>query len=53
MTPVAKKIYFADLVPEHFLSEDINKTYSKKDYHRTIGHRQEYTTIRVQEIVVA
>ena len=26
---------------------------SKKDYHRTIGHRQQYTTIRVQEIVGA
>ncbi|MCM1322034.1 MAG: 50S ribosomal protein L21 [Bacteroides sp.] len=26
---------------------------SKKDYHRTIGHRQQYTNIRVSEIVVA
>ena len=26
---------------------------SKKDYHRTIGHRQQYTTIRVQEIIGA
>lgn len=25
----------------------------KKDYHRTIGHRQQYTNIRVQDIVVA
>ena len=25
----------------------------KKDYHRTIGHRQQYTMVRVQEIVVA
>ena len=31
----------------------VYKHKSKKDYHRTIGHRQEYTTIRVQEIVVA
>ncbi len=31
----------------------VYKYKSKKDYHRTIGHRQEYTTIRVQEIVVA
>ncbi|MBE6344465.1 MAG: 50S ribosomal protein L21 [Spirochaetaceae bacterium] len=26
---------------------------SKKDYHRTIGHRQQYTMVRVKEIVVA
>ncbi|MDE5899606.1 MAG: 50S ribosomal protein L21 [Treponemataceae bacterium] len=26
---------------------------SKKDYHRTIGHRQHYTNVRVEEIVVA
>lgn len=31
----------------------VYKYKSKKDYHRTIGHRQEYTIIRVQEIVVA
>ena len=31
----------------------VYKYKSKKDYHRTIGHRQEYTTIRVQGIVVA
>ena len=31
----------------------VYKYKSKKEYHRTIGHRQEYTTIRVQEIVVA
>ncbi len=31
----------------------VYKYKSKKDYHRTIGHRQQYTTIRVQEIVVA
>ena len=24
---------------------------SKKDYHRTIGHRQQYTNVRVEEIV--
>ena len=29
----------------------VYKYKSKKDYHRTIGHRQQYTTIRVQEIV--
>ncbi|MDE7140322.1 MAG: 50S ribosomal protein L21 [Treponemataceae bacterium] len=26
---------------------------SKKDYHRLIGHRQEYTKVRVKNIVVA
>lgn len=31
----------------------VYKYKSKKDYHRTIGHRQQYTTIRVQEIVGA
>lgn len=31
----------------------VYKYKSKKDYHRTIGHRQQYTTVRVQEIVVA
>jgi large subunit ribosomal protein L21 len=25
----------------------------KKDYHRTIGHRQQYTNIRVQDIITA
>ncbi len=31
----------------------VYKYKSKKDYHRTIGHRQQYTVVRVQEIVVA
>ena len=31
----------------------VYKYKAKKDYHRTIGHRQQYTTIRVQEIVGA
>ena len=26
---------------------------SKKDYHRTIGHRQQYTKVRVEDIVIA
>lgn len=29
-----RKLYFSDIVPEHFLSESINKNYPKKDYHR-------------------
>lgn len=31
----------------------VYKYKSKKDYHRTIGHRQEYTNIRISDIVVA
>ena len=31
----------------------VYKYKSKKDYHRTIGHRQQYTNIRVEDIVVA
>ena len=26
---------------------------SKKDYHRTIGHRQQYTKVRVESITLA
>lgn len=26
---------------------------SKKDYHRTIGHRQHYTNVRVEDITLA
>ena len=26
---------------------------SKKDYHRLIGHRQQYTNVRVEDIVLA
>ena len=26
---------------------------SKKDYHRLIGHRQNYTNVRVEDIVIA
>ena len=31
----------------------VYKYKSKKDYHRTIGHRQQYTNVRVEDIVVA
>ncbi len=31
----------------------VYKYKSKKDYHRTIGHRQQYTNIRIEDIVVA
>jgi flavin reductase (DIM6/NTAB) family NADH-FMN oxidoreductase RutF len=29
-----RKLYFSDIIPEHFLVETINKNYPKKDYHR-------------------
>jgi len=29
-----RKLYFSDIIPEHFLTESINKNYPKKDYHR-------------------
>jgi flavin reductase (DIM6/NTAB) family NADH-FMN oxidoreductase RutF len=29
-----RKLYFSDIIPEHFLVESINKNYPKKDYHR-------------------
>ena len=31
----------------------VYKYKSKKDYHRTIGHRQNYTNVRVEDIVLA
>jgi large subunit ribosomal protein L21 len=31
----------------------VYKYKSKKDYHRTIGHRQQYTNIRISDIVIA
>ena len=31
----------------------VYKYKSKKDYHRTIGHRQQYTNVRVENIVLA
>lgn len=31
----------------------VYKYKSKKDYHRTIGHRQQYTNVLVEDIVVA
>jgi len=29
-----RKLYFTDIIPEHFLIEGINLNYPKKDYHR-------------------
>ena len=31
----------------------VYKFKSKKDYHRTIGHRQQYTNVRVESITLA
>ena len=31
----------------------VYKYKSKKDYHRLIGHRQQYTNIRIKDIVLA
>lgn len=29
-----RKLYFSDIIPEHFMAQSINKNYPKKDYHR-------------------
>ena len=29
-----RKLYFSDIIPEHFMVEGIHKNYPKKDYHR-------------------
>ena len=54
-TPYVQGAKVKAVVEESFRDKKIivYKYKSKKDYHRTIGHRQEYTTIRVQEFVVA
>lgn len=54
-TPYVQGAKVKAVVEESFRDKKIivYKYKSKKDYHRTIGPRQEYTTIRVQEIVVA
>ena len=31
---ICRKIYFQDLIPDHFLDQSIQKNYPKKDYHR-------------------
>ncbi len=31
---ICRKIYFQDLVPDHFLDPDIDQFYPLKDYHR-------------------
>jgi flavin reductase (DIM6/NTAB) family NADH-FMN oxidoreductase RutF len=31
---ICRKIYFQDLIPDHFLDQSIQKNYPEKDYHR-------------------
>ena len=31
---ICRKIYFQDIIPDHFLDQSIQKNYPKKDYHR-------------------
>ncbi len=54
-TPYVKGAKVQAVVEESFRDKKVivYKYKSKKDYHRTIGHRQGYTRIRVQDIVVA
>ncbi|HIW36201.1 MAG TPA: 50S ribosomal protein L21 [Candidatus Treponema faecavium] len=54
-TPYVKGAKVQAVVEESFRDKKVivYKYKSKKDYHRTIGHRQGYTKIRVQDIVVA
>lgn len=54
-TPYVKGAVVKVVVEETFKDKKVIvlKYKSKKDYRRTIGHRQQYTTIRVTDIVVA
>lgn len=53
--PYVKGVKVKAVVEDSFRDKKVivYKYKSKKDYHRTIGHRQQYTMIRVQEIVGA
>jgi large subunit ribosomal protein L21 len=53
--PYVKGAVVKVIVEDSFKDDKIivYKYKSKKDYHRTIGHRQQYTNIRVSDIVVA
>jgi len=54
-TPYVKGAKVQIVVEDSFRDRKVIvlKYKSKKDYHRTIGHRQQYTNVRVQEITVA
>ncbi len=53
--PYVKGAVVKAVVEDTFKDDKIivYKYKSKKDYHRTLGHRQQYTNIRVSDIVVA
>ena len=54
-TPYVKGAVVKAVVEESFKDKKVIvlKYKSKKDYRRTIGHRQQYTNIRVTDIVLA
>ena len=54
-TPYVKGAVLKAFVEETFKDKKVIvlKYKSKKDYRRTIGHRQQYTNIRVTDIVIA
>lgn len=54
-TPYVKGAVVKAVVEETFKDKKVIvlKYKSKKDYRRTIGHRQQYTNIRVTDIVIA
>ena len=54
-TPYVKGAKVQAVVEDSFRDKKVIvlKYKSKKDYHKIIGHRQQYTNIRVQDIVVA
>ena len=54
-TPYVKGAVVKAVVEETFKDKKVIvlKNKKKKDYRRTIGHRQQYTNIRVTDIVIA
>ncbi len=54
-TPYVKGVKVQVVVEDSFKDDKVLvfKYKSKKDYHRFIGHRQQYTNVRVEEIVIA
>lgn len=54
-TPFVKGAKVKIVVEDSFKDKKVLvlKYKSKKDYHRLIGHRQQYTNVRVEDIVLA
>ena len=54
-TPYVKGAKVSIVVEDSFKDKKVivYKYKSKKDYHRTIGHRQQYTNVKVEDIVLA